>query len=94
MSQRYSVAEAKNHLPKLLREVEKGIEIEITRRGEPVAVLISNRDFMQLKSNKPKDSRNFWERVQEIRNHPDFEPLSDEELEGLRDSSPGREVEL
>ena len=33
--------EAKTHLPKLLERVEQGEEITITRRGVPVARLIS-----------------------------------------------------
>lgn len=32
--------EAKTHLPRLLDEVERGEEIIITRRGEPVARLV------------------------------------------------------
>ena len=35
-----SVAEAKNRLPELLRRVEEGDEIIITRQGKPVAQLI------------------------------------------------------
>jgi prevent-host-death family protein len=31
--------EAKTHLPRLLRQVEKGETITITRRGKPIAVL-------------------------------------------------------
>ena len=31
--------EAKTHLSQLLDDVEKGAEVEITRRGRPVAVL-------------------------------------------------------
>lgn len=32
--------EAKTHLPKLLEAVRKGEEFSITRRGEPVALLL------------------------------------------------------
>jgi prevent-host-death family protein len=36
---RYSVAEAKNNLPKLLDLTLKGEEVTITRRGEPIVDL-------------------------------------------------------
>jgi prevent-host-death family protein len=36
--------EAKTHLPRLLREVEKGEEILITRQGVPVAILTQPGD--------------------------------------------------
>jgi len=35
----FSVAEAKTHLSQLLERAEKGEEVAITRRGEPIARL-------------------------------------------------------
>ena len=35
----YSVADAKNHLPKLIDQVLRGEEVIITRRGKPVVEL-------------------------------------------------------
>ena len=40
---RYSVAEAKNNLPKLLDKALAGEEVTITRRGEPIAKLVPQR---------------------------------------------------
>jgi prevent-host-death family protein len=40
---RYSVAEAKNNLPKLLDLALKGEEVVITRRGEPIVDLTAHR---------------------------------------------------
>ena len=40
---RYSVAEAKNNLPRLLAKAEAGEDVTITRRGEPVARIIAAR---------------------------------------------------
>jgi prevent-host-death family protein len=37
----YSVAEAKNNLPKLLDRVLAGEEVTITRRGKPIARLVA-----------------------------------------------------
>jgi prevent-host-death family protein len=38
----YSVAEAKNHLPKLLDRAMAGEEVMITRRGKPIAKIVPN----------------------------------------------------
>lgn len=41
MSSTVSIAEARNRLPRLVHEVEEGEPITLTRRGKPVAVLVS-----------------------------------------------------
>ena len=51
MTERYSIAEARRNLPKLVHEAERGKAVELTRRGESVAMLISRRRFEQLASN-------------------------------------------
>lgn len=38
-----SIADAKNHLPRLILQVESGAPVRITRRGKSVAVLMSER---------------------------------------------------
>lgn len=40
---RYSVAEAKNNLPKLIDRALNGEEVTITRRGEVVVALVSRK---------------------------------------------------
>lgn len=40
---RYSVAEAKNNLPKLIDRALAGEEVTITRRGEPMVRLLPER---------------------------------------------------
>lgn len=40
---RYSVAEAKNNLPKLIDRALAGEEVTITRRGEPIVELVSRK---------------------------------------------------
>ena len=47
MGKRQSIAEARNNLPTLVREAESGKPVELSRRGESVAVLIS-RNLRQL----------------------------------------------
>lgn len=44
-----SVAEAHNRLSHWLRQVEKGKVVRITRRGEPVGVIIDPEDYERLR---------------------------------------------
>ena len=48
MKNRHSIAKARLNLPALIREAYNGKEVELTRRDEPVAVLISLQEFKQL----------------------------------------------
>jgi prevent-host-death family protein len=47
---RYSVAQAKNNLPKLLDAALAGEEVTITRRGEVIAEIVSKRPRRSGKS--------------------------------------------
>ena len=49
MSRRYSIAEARSRLPRLVDQAQAGVEVELTRRGQPVAVLVSCREFERLR---------------------------------------------
>jgi prevent-host-death family protein len=92
MPTRVSVAEARQNLPRLIQSAERGRVVEITRRGEPVAVLISAGRFQSLSGERPS----FSAAVAAVRErHGVFElGIGDAELAGLRDRSPGRNVEL
>ena len=52
MTERHSIAEARRNLPSLVRDAENGRAVELTRRGEPVAVLIGHRVFGRLISRR------------------------------------------
>ena len=52
MPKSYSIAEAKNHFTELVRDVENDSPIQLTRRGKPVAVLLSTREYERLKKGK------------------------------------------
>ncbi len=49
MSQEVTVAEAKKQLSGWVRRAEHGETVVITRRGKPVAALVSSEDLEQLK---------------------------------------------
>jgi prevent-host-death family protein len=43
-----SIADAKNRLTELLYEAEEGQPVQVTRRGQPVAVLLSENEYARL----------------------------------------------
>jgi len=88
----YSVAEAKNQLPALIHKAEKSGPVRLTRRGKPVAVLLSQREYSQL-----TDPPGAWfDRIMALRESGQlcFEDVDGGEFEGLRDRSPDRPVDL
>jgi len=91
MYKRFSIAEARDQFTSLVREVENAPAVEITRRGEPVAVLLSWREYQRLTSKV-----DFWDSYTSFRDQFDLAKLviDPKIFEGVRDSSPGRQVSL
>ena len=91
MENQYSIAEAKNKLPSIIHSVERGPSVKLTRRGRPVAVLLSIQEYERL-SQKKKD---FWLALKSFRKIAEKEgiEISNADFKGLRDYSPGREVD-
>lgn len=84
---RYTIAQARDQLARLVHEVESQGPVELTRRGKPVAVLVSVSDYPA--SSEPS----FWEALQAFRAATDLEALnfdSEEFLQGTRTSEGGR----
>lgn len=52
MAKQYSIAEARSNLPSIVDQAEAGQEVELTRRGKPIAVVVSLREFEQLRSER------------------------------------------
>lgn len=92
MQKQFSISEAKNKLPTIIHYVEKGPYVELTRRGRPVAVLLSIQEYERLS----RKYTGFWGAISEFRRNLEDEriEISDKDFEGLRDLSSGREVEL
>ncbi len=93
MVKKYSIAEARANFTSVVHEAEKGTQVELTRRGKPVAILVGVEDFERLSKEKP----GFWEAYQEFRRRADLSELDidpDEVFRDVRDPSPGRDVDL
>ncbi|MBU4054146.1 MAG: type II toxin-antitoxin system Phd/YefM family antitoxin [Proteobacteria bacterium] len=92
LKSQFSIAEAKNKLPSIIHQVEKGPPVKLTRRGEAVAVLLSVHEY-QLMEQK---SRGFWSALMTYRqvNQDGKVKIADADFESLRDPSAGREAEF
>ncbi|HYX26253.1 MAG TPA: type II toxin-antitoxin system Phd/YefM family antitoxin [Thermoanaerobaculia bacterium] len=88
MVKTYSIAEARDNLTSVVQEAEEGTQVELTRQGKPVAVLVGVEDFERLSKKKP----GFWEAYQEFRRTADLSELDPDEIfRDVRDQSPGRD---
>jgi prevent-host-death family protein len=92
MAKRYSIAEARSNLPSIVDQAEAGQQIELTRRGKPVAVVMSLRELERLRGERVP----FGEAYRRfLKTHPLHEVGVDEGfLESARDRDPGRKVSL
>ncbi len=53
MEKKYSIAEARQHLPAIVHEAERAGGVRITRRGQVVARLVSEHEYQRLARRKP-----------------------------------------
>ncbi len=88
MPRKVSLAEARDHLTGLVRDVERGHSVELTRRGKPVAVLVSLEEYDRLRAKRlsPAAALRLW-REGAPSGYDGFELPE-------RDPSPGRDVRL
>jgi prevent-host-death family protein len=91
MDKTVSVAEAKNKLPSIIHEVEQGVIVKITRHGEPVAVMLPQRAYEQIREKK----QDFWEDLKKFRTLLSSEEIifRESNFSDLRDTSVGREID-
>lgn len=85
---KYAVSTLKAHLTRVLREVEQGKTVEVTRHGKSVAVLVAKDRYENLKSAR----LSFALSVQALRDSPGFTPLEEDDFDNLRDQDVGRAV--
>ena len=90
MGDTFSIADAKNQLPRLVHQVEGGQPVRLTRRGRAVAVILSIQDYERLSANRVS----FWDEFDAFRQEHDLDRLGlepDEWLTGIRRHSEPRE---
>ena len=88
MTSQYSIAQTRHRLAKIVHEVESGQPATITRRGKPVAVLVSRADFDRMSGQQAPD---LWNAISAFRASHDLSKITDEDFANLRDQSSGRE---
>jgi prevent-host-death family protein len=86
VSRKVSLAEARDHLTGLVRDVERGDRVELTRRGKPVAILLSQAEYDRLRADRlsPSAALRAW-REEAPADYNGFDLPE-------RDPSPGRDV--
>jgi len=86
-----AITEAKNALTALVHQAEAGKPTRLTRRGKPVAVLLSEDAYHRLQSGA-SPRRDLWDFVERWRATlpKDWEGISAEEARRWRDRSEGR----
>jgi prevent-host-death family protein len=92
MSRRYSIAEARARLSDLVDQAEAGQAVELTRRGHPVAILLSVAEVARLRAERLRFADAYRAFLAQ-------HPLAEVGIEGhlfarVRDRSPGRDVHL
>ena len=86
----YSIADARNQLSRVVHEAETRGPVELTRRGEAVAVILGIEEYHSLAASR----RGVWEAIEGFRTQWDAESLGidpDQIYGDVRDRSPGRE---
>jgi prevent-host-death family protein len=78
----YSVAEARDKLPALVHEAERGRPVRITRRGKRAAVLISEAEFRR---SHRSSERGLGDAILAWRSRYGGVELSDREVRGWRE---------
>lgn len=92
MTQQYSITEARANLSAIVDEAESGLRIELTRRGKPVAAVVSLRVLERLRSERGGFSVAYKEFLKkhslaEVGLEPNF-------FDAARDRREGRKVPL
>lgn len=92
MTRRYSLVEARAALPSILDAVEAGSDIELTRHGKSIAVVMSLHQYERLRGERSHFSEAYQaflarHRLSEV-------GLTKVEAGRLRDRSAGRKVTL
>ena len=77
-----AISKLKDHLPEIVHQVESGEDIQITRHGKPVAVMVSLDRYKQAFGGKKGIAQTIsrWRKA-----NPDIDGFTDTELQTMRD---------
>jgi len=92
MPRQYSIADARSNLPHIVDQAEAGVEVELTRWGRPVAVVVSRRTFDRLREKRGQFSETYQRFLERF--SPDEIGFDEGELAPTRDKTAGRRVRL
>jgi prevent-host-death family protein len=83
-----TIAEAKNNLPQLIRQLESDEAIHLTRHGKPVAVMLSEANYQKL----TQKNQGLYQAIEHWRAQCEGEgALTEVELKNIRASGQGRD---
>lgn len=89
--QSYSIADARSQLPKIIHTVEEGDVTQLTRRGKPVAVLLSVKEYETLLEQKKGSLLQAFATYRSLKKSTD-EELTNKEVDSWRDKETGRKL--
>lgn len=92
MATRYRLRDAGDQWPAIVGHVERGEAVELVDDGRPVALITP---LVESQGDAGR-SGGFWEKLERLRREYDADALDigPQDFEGLRDRSPGRDVQL
>ncbi|BBE51048.1 hypothetical protein OYT1_ch1494 [Ferriphaselus amnicola] len=82
-----TIAQAKNHLPKLIHSAEAGEDVRISRHGKVVAILVSVERYQQ----HFQAGKGVFSAMMRWRESNTSLDLTSDEVDSLRDRSPARD---
>ena len=96
MSKQYSIADARRNLPSVVDEAEAGSEVQLTRRGKAVAVMVSVEAYERLKSQRTTfgDAYQSFRESYPVGRGGREETLGPKYFRALRETTRGRKVDL
>jgi prevent-host-death family protein len=90
VARRYTIADARTNLPTIVDQAEAGLRVELTRRGRPVAVVVSLREFERLRAGRPR----FGDAYRAFRNKYSLKEVGVDKGFAARHKGRGRKVSL
>ena len=86
----YSIAQTRDKFASIVHEVEHLSAVEVTRRGKPIAMIISIAEYERLKAGK----QNFWDACTEFRESINWDDvdIGPETFAEVRDRSTGEKA--